>query len=121
MIKRTLIMIALICMLVVPTIKAAGPTVSFMTEQITNVDKGNSLLFEVGYFLGAKNGPGLEPYAGTIWWPRWDEEGEMTPPSIIVLGVRNWFDDLVDSNSAVPFIPKAFLTILNDSGVLNRM
>ena len=48
------------------------------------------------------------------WWPRWDEEGEMEPPSVVVLGVRNWFGDLIDPNSVIPFVPDLFLSVLNE-------
>jgi len=113
MIKKTLIAIALVCLMTI-RVHAAGPTVSFVTEQLTSVDKGNSLGVEVGYFLGIDDGAGLEPYIGTDWWPRWDEEGDMNPPSVIVLGVRNHFQDIIDSNSAVPFLPSALLMILNE-------
>jgi len=86
--KLMLLMVALVCLMAIQ-VHAAGPTVSFITEQVANVDKGNSLGVEVGYFLGADNGAGLEPYIGMDWWPRWDEEGDMETPSVVVLGVRN--------------------------------
>ena len=112
--KRVLLtIIAVLCLCV--SAQAAGVTVSVMTEQIANVDKGNSLGVEVGYFLGIDPaGAGLEPYIGCDWWPRWDEEGDMAPPSVVVLGVRQWFSDIVDPNSAIPYIPSIFLTILNE-------
>ena len=94
---------------------AAGPTVSFMTEQIANTDYGNSLSVEVGYFLGVDEaGPGLECYAGTDWWPQWDDEGDMKPPGVVVLGVRQHMSDIVDPNSVVPFLPDVFLEVLNE-------
>ena len=107
----TILMVLCLC----GAVQAAGLTVSVMTEQIANVDKGNSLGVEVGYFLGIDPaGPGLEPYVGCDWWPRWNEEGEMDPPSVAVLGCRQWFSDIVDPNSAIPFIPEIFLSILNE-------
>ena len=109
-----IIIIIIMVLILCASVQAAGVTVSVMTEQIANVDKGNSLGVEVGYFLGVDPaGAGLEPYIGCDWWPRW-EDGEMAPPSVIVLGVRQWFSDIVDPNSAIPFIPKLFLTILNE-------
>ena len=110
MVKRTLILIAILCLC--GTAQAVGPTVSFMTEQVASVDKGNSLGVELGYMLGID--AGLEPYIGTEWWPRWDEENDMKPPSVIVLGVRNHFKDVLDPNSAIPFLPDLFLTVLNE-------
>jgi len=112
MIKRALITIAIICMMIVPAVKAIGPTVSFMTEQVTSVNKDNSLGVEVGYFFGVDSG--LEPYIGMDWWPRWDKDGDMAPPSVIVLGVRNHFKDILDPNSAIPFLPDLFLTVINE-------
>lgn len=106
--KLIFITILLLC----GTVQAMGPTVSFMTEQIANVDKGNSLGIELGYMLGID--AGLEPYIGTEWWPRWDDEGDMNPPSVIVLGVRNHFTDILDPNSALPFVPGLLLTVLNE-------
>jgi len=111
--KLILLMVALVCLMTVQ-VQAVGPTVSFMTEQIASVDKGNSLSVELGYFLGAKGGAGLEPFIGTDWWPRWDDDGDMKPPSVVVLGVRNWFGDIIDPNSAIPFVPGMFLIILNE-------
>ena len=112
--KRSLItIIAVLC--VCASVHAAGVTVSMMTEQITNVDTGNSIGVELGYFLGIDDaGAGLEPYIGCDWWPRWDEDGEMDPPSVVVLGVRQWFSDIIDPNSAIPYIPKLFLALLNE-------
>jgi len=111
--KRVLLsVIAVLCLTV--SVQAAGLTVSVMTEQIAKVDQGNSLGVEVGYFLGIDPaGAGLEPFIGCDWWPRW-EDGEMAPPSVIVLGARQWFADIVDPNSAIPFIPGIFLEILNE-------
>ena len=110
--KGLILMLAILC--VSSVAQAAGPTVSFMTEQVTSVDKGNSLGIELGYFLGVGDGSGLEPYIGTDWWPRWDDDGDMKPPSVVVLGVRNWFSDIIDPNSAIPFIPDMFLMVLNE-------
>lgn len=110
--KRLIFTIIILCLC--GHVQAAGPTVSFMTEQIASVDKGNSLSIELGYFLGIDGGPGLEPFIGTDWWPRWDDDGDMKPPSVVVLGVRNHFSDLVDPNSAIPLIPDLFLTVLNE-------
>ena len=112
--KLVLILIALVCTLFVPAVQAAGPTVSVMTEQFTSVNNDNSLGVEFGYFLGADGGAGLEPFIGTDWWPRWDDEGDMKPPSVVVLGVRNWFGDIIDPNSAIPFVPGVFLAVLNE-------
>jgi len=112
MIKRTLIAIAIICMMIVPAVKATGLTVSFMTEQVTSVNEGNSLGVEIGYFFGVDSG--LEPYIGMDWWPRWDEDGDMKPPSVVVLGVRNHFKDILDPNSAIPYLPDMFLTVINE-------
>jgi len=111
MIKRMLIAIALVCLMAIP-VQAAGPTVSIMTEQIANVDKGNSLTVELGYFLGIDSG--LEPYIGTQWWPQWDEVGDIEPPSVVVLGVRNHFKDVLDPNSIIPYLPDLLLIILNE-------
>jgi len=105
----------LVLLLVAATAQAAGPTVSFITEQIANVDYGNSIGVEVGYFLGIEDsGPGLEPYIGTDWWPQWDDEGDIKPPSVIVLGVRQHLNDIIDPNSAIPLLPDLFLNILNE-------
>jgi len=111
--RAILTIIVLLCLTAIA--QAAGPTVSFMTEQVASVDKGNSLGIELGYFLGVDDsGPGLEPYIGCDWWPRWDDDGDMSPPSVVVLGARQWFSDIVDSNSIIPFIPQAFLAVLNE-------
>ena len=101
--KLILTMILLYCGIA----NAMGPTVSFMTEQIASVDKGNSLSVEVGYMLGID--AGLEPYIGTEWWPRTDEA-----PSVLILGVRNHFKDILDPNSVIPFIPDLMLSVLNE-------
>jgi opacity protein-like surface antigen len=110
--KRIIVAI-IIALCVCSAVQAAGPTISVMTEQVTNVDSGNSISVELGYYLGSDNG-GLEPFIGVDWWPRWNDEGDMEPPSVVKLGVRNWFRDIVDPNSAIPFIPDLFLTVLNE-------
>jgi len=111
MIKRLLLSIMLVVIMTLSA-QAIGPTVSFMTEQLVSVDEGNSLSVELGYFLGVDSG--LEPYIGTVWWPRWDEDNNIEPPSVVIVGVRNHFKDIVDPNSAIPFIPPMLLTLLNE-------
>ena len=110
--KLVLILIALVCTLFVPAVQAVGPTVSLMTQQLTSVNNDNVLGIEVGYFLGVDSG--LEPYIGLDWYPRWDEDGDMEPPSVVKIGVRNWFSDLIDPESAIPLIPDFLLAILNE-------
>lgn len=110
-IKSLVAFIAVIC-ISTSTVFAMGPTLSFMTEQVASVDKENALNVELGYFLGVDNG--LEPFIGCEWRPRWNEEGEMSPPAVIILGVRNHFKNLVDPNSAIPFIPSILSAILNE-------
>jgi len=110
--KAKILLLLLAMLVAAPAVEAAGPTVSFMTEQIAEVDKGNSIGVELGYMLGID--AGLEPYIGIEWWPNWDEEGDMAPPSVVVLGVRNWFKDIIDPNSTMPFIPNIFLSVLNE-------
>ena len=109
--KKIIIAIALICLMTVQ-VQAAGPTVSFMTQQLTSVNNDNVLGIEVGYFLGVDSG--LEPYIGLDWYPRWDEDGDMEPPSVVKIGVRNWFSDLIDPESAIPLIPDFLLAVLNE-------
>ena len=110
--KRAILTIIAVQLCLCLSVQAAGPTVSIMTEQITNVDEGNSLTFELGYFLGVDSG--LEPFIGTKYWPRWDEEGDMEPPSVVILGVRNHFKDVLDPNSIIPYLPEMLLMVLNE-------
>ena len=113
MIKRILITIALAC-LMTTLVQGAGLTVSFMTEQAVS-DKGNSLGVELGYFLGIdNNGPGLEPFVGVQWWPRWDDDGDLEPPGVVEFGGRYHFGDILDYDSAIPYIPELLLGILNE-------
>jgi len=111
MIKRLLIAIVLCCFIVTP-IFAVGPTVTFLTEQVARVDSSNELTLRAGYNFATENG-GLEPFIGTQWRPRWDEEGDMEPPSVVALGALYHFPDLIDPNNAIPYLPGFLSTIIN--------
>lgn len=111
--KKGILLMAVVILGLCVTVRARGPTISFWTEQVAGVDEGNSLGFELGYYLGSDSG-GLEPYIGTDWWPRWDDEGDMKPPGVFVLGFRYHFADIIDPNSTIPLIPDVFLAILNE-------
>ena len=113
MIKRLLIAIALCCFIATPLF-AVGPTVTFLTEQVASVDSSNEITLRVGYNFASEQG-GLEPFIGTQWRPRWDEDGDMKPPSVVALGTLYHFPDLIDPNSAIPFIPDWLSTIVNPS------
>ncbi len=110
---KGLLLIAAVVSLSVCGCQSGGPAISFWTEQVAEVDSGNSLGIEFSYYLGNETG-GLEPYIGTDWWPRWDDEGDMEPPGVFVLGTRYHFSDIIDPNSAIPLIPGLFLAVLNE-------
>jgi hypothetical protein len=106
------LLVALLILCVCSIAGAKGLTAAFLTEQVVHVDSGNSLTVEVGYMLDG----GLEPYLGTQWWPRWDEEsGDLEPPGVLILGCRQHFGDILDPNSAIPFLPELLLPVINES------
>lgn len=108
--KKLIVMLMILC--VCSIAGAKGLTAVFLTEQIANTDSGNSLTVEIGYLLDDN---GLEPYIGTQWWPQWDETtGELEPPGILILGCRQHFADILDSNSPIPILPNILLPVLNE-------
>jgi len=111
MIKKLLLTITLICIMALP-IFAVGPTVTLLTEQVARVDSSNEVTLRVGYNFASEDG-GIEPFIGTQWRPRWDEEGDMEPPGVVALGALYHFPDLIDPNSAIPLIPAWLSTIIN--------
>lgn len=108
-------LILLTMLLMCGTAIAIGPTVSVDTQQVASIDYGNSITVELGYFLGIDNyGPGLEPFVGVEWYPQWDDEGELQPPSVALAGARYFFSDVLDANSPIPLLPNLLLPILNE-------
>jgi len=114
--KRIIVAI-IIALCMCNAVQAAGLTIWGMTEQVANVDSQNALALRLGYYLGSDNG-GLEPFVGSIWRPRWDEEGDMEPPQVLTLGLIYHSMDIVDPNNTLPWIPDAFLMILSEDVVI---
>jgi len=112
--RKTILTMVAVMLMLCSSAHAAGLTVSVVTEQVTEVDKGNSIGVDLGYFFGLEGGPGIEPFVGLQWWPRWDDNGDMEPPGVVCLGGRYHFGDIIDSDSAIPFIPDLLLGVLNE-------
>ena len=111
MIKRTLIAIALCCLIVMPTVtQAAGLTIWGLTEQISSVNGDNSLTGRIGYDMSLSDNGGLELFAGSIWRPRETQDF----PQVVVLGAVQHMPDLIDPNSSVPFLPELFLNVISE-------
>ena len=68
--KKLLLLMALMCLLVVPTAKAAGLTIWGITEQVSSVNEDNAITGRIGYDLSLGDKGGLEPFIGSIWRPR---------------------------------------------------
>ena len=100
----TIIVVALLC----TSAQAAGFTVWGLTEQLTTVEADNSIAVRVGYDLSVGNRGGLEPFIGTVLYPR------LEAPSVIVIGAIQHLPDLIDPNFPIPYLPDILLNVINE-------
>ena len=107
MIKRILIIIALVCLITMP-VQAAGLTVWGITEQVSSVNEDNAITARIGYDMSLSDKGGLEIFGGSIWRPR---DGT---PQVIVIGAVQHMPDLIDPNSSIPYLPELFLTVISE-------
>lgn len=108
MIKRTLITIALVCLIAMP-VQGAGVTLWGLTEQVSSVNDDNAITGRIGYDLSLSDQGGLEIFAGSIWRPK------ESAPQVIVVGAVQHMPDLIDPNSSIPYLPELFLTVISES------
>lgn len=109
MLRRILILIALIC-LMATSVQAKGLTVWGLTEQVTSVNSDNAITGRAGWMFGEGDNGGLELFVGSIWRVR-DSE-----PQVIVVGAIQHLPDLIDPNSvlSIPYISDFMLSIMNE-------
>jgi len=107
MIKRFLLVIAMCCIIVMPSVtRAAGFTLWSVTDQIVEVDNSKLVAGRIGYDFSIEN-EGLEIFVGSSWNLRYDK------PQTMSLGIINHLPDLIDPNNPLPFIPGFLLTFVN--------
>jgi hypothetical protein len=100
----TIITVLLLC----GSVQAAGLTFWGLTEQVSSVEDDNSITARVGYDLSVGDRGGLEPFIGTVLYPR------LEAPSVMVIGAIQHLPDLIDPNNPIPFLPEIFLTVINE-------
>jgi len=106
MIKRTLLLIALVC-LMTASVQAAGLTLWSVADQIVDVDESASISGRLGYYFGSSEG-GLEIFTGSTWHP------ESKAPQVLSIGIIEHLPDLIDPNNPLPWLPDLLLAFINE-------
>jgi len=111
--RKTILTMVTVMLMLCSSAHAAGLTVWGLTEQATSVNNDNSITGRLGYFLGIDdNGPGLEPFIGSVWRPK-DEA-----PQVITVGAVQHLRDIIDPDSVIPLLPNMFLAVISEEVII---
>jgi hypothetical protein len=87
-------------------------TTSVLTEQ--NLSQGGNAVIVRG---GVQAGH-VEGFIGSTWHPGFDTEtGDISPPQLFSAGALYHWENLIDPNNPVPWIPPILKTITNSLGL----
>lgn len=107
MVKRTLLVVAVVVLLSCPAIKADGLALWGLTHQDVKSAQ-TSMSGRIGYQVND-----IEAFIGYTLWPdREGENGEEGPPDVFSLGSVYHLPDLVDPNNPLPWIPELLLLLI---------